>query len=269
MAPPTLPQDPGVLERTEARYDRVLRAMLEPSKPGEKPVPDINEFLQKRSALQGMKKEAIRAGFRVGGAVAQAARGAARSGARGAAAAAPSTFTSVLDKLVSPKGMLIGGSLVGLGALGEPALSRIGESIQRTLYPNIIEREELDEEAAKSFASETGKQVARGTVNLFADMLSKAVALPSKTMQSRAQKSIFTLLQQDDDVLSQADPQQLQETYHTMVRFAPTLATDKNAVRTFLRESVLYGTGPNHVAIKQLAEAEHAVNPPPGPGLRK
>ncbi len=47
MAPSTLPQDPGVLARTEARYNRVLKAMLEPSKPGEKPVPDISEFLQK------------------------------------------------------------------------------------------------------------------------------------------------------------------------------------------------------------------------------
>jgi hypothetical protein len=175
----------------------------------------------------------------------------------------------VVDTLISPKGLLIGGSLVGLGALGEPLMKRWGEGIQRTIYPNMIAREELDEEAAKSFAAETGKQVARGTVNLFADMLSKAVSMPAKALQSKAQRGVFTMLQQEDDVLSQADPQQLQETYHTMVRFAPTLATDKNAVKTFLRESVLYGTGPNHVAIKQLAEAENADNPPPGPGLRK
>jgi hypothetical protein len=240
-----LPQDPGVIDRLEARYNRVLRAMLEPSRPGEKPVPDISEFLQKRSQLQNNQtKEAATIGS--------------------ASKAAP-IAGKLLDKLFTTKGMLVGGSLIGLGAIGEPVLKRFGESLQRKFYPNIISREELDEEAAASFAKETGKQVAQKTVNLFADMLSKAVALPSKAMQSRAQRGVFGLLQQEDDVLSQADPQQLSEAYHTMVRFAPTLATDKNAVKTFLRESVLYGTGPNHVAIKQLAETERAVNPPPMP----
>jgi hypothetical protein len=241
---PTLPQDPGVIDRLEARYNRVLRAMLEPSRPGEKPVPDISEFLQKRSQLQGQTKEAV------------VIRGGAKAGV---------TAGKLLDKLFTPKGMLVGGSLIGLGAIGEPVLKRFGETIQRKFYPNVIEREELDEEAAKAFAVNTGKEVAKKTVGLFADMLSKAVALPAKALQSKAQRGVFNLLQQDDDVLAQADPQALQEAYHTMVRFAPTLATDKNAVKTFLRESVLYGTGPNHVAIKQLAETERAVNPPPIP----
>ena len=235
-------------------------------------MPDIRELLQKRSQLRDLSKEAkvtVNLGWLKGLLSGGAKTTGKTVGAKAGKKAGGEVGGRLLEKLVSPKGMLIGGSLIGLGAIGEPVLKRWGESIQRSFYPNMIDREELDEEAAKSFATETGKQVARGTVNLFADMLSKAVALPTNAIQSRAQKGIFNILQTEDDVLSQADPQQLQETYHTMVRFAPTLATDKNAVRTFLRESVLYGTGPNHVAIKQLAEAEHAVNPPPGPGLRK
>ena len=79
-------------------------------------------------------------------------------------------------------------------------------------------------------------------------------------MANRARSSIFTTLKQEDDVLSQADDQKLLEAYHTMTRFAPTLSTDKNAVKTFLREMTLYGNGPNFLTIKQLADAERAVN---------
>ena len=82
-------------------------------------------------------------------------------------------------------------------------------------------------------------------------------------MKSRAGLSIFNELRKEDEEIAGADPTLLTDAYHTMVRFAPTLATDKNAVKTFLREAVLMGTGPNVVTIKQLADAERAVNPPP------
>ena len=45
-----------------------------------------------------------------------------------------------------------------------------------------------------------------------------------------------------------------------MRKAAPRLATDVSAVRSFLREIASYGTGPNYVTIKNLAEAEKALN---------
>ncbi len=41
-----------------------------------------------------------------------------------------------------------------------------------------------------------------------------------------------------------------------MKRFAPTLSSDPNAVRSFLREAATSGAGVNYNTIKLLAEAE-------------
>ena len=161
---------------------------------------------------------------------------------------------------------LIGGSLIGLDLLGKPLLERIGYKSREKAFPGIKgmpERLRMDELMAEDFAKSVGKQMGIGVVGLLGDVLSKAVATPAALLAGKQRQSVFDLLKAEDDVLSRADPEQLTEAYHTMARFAPTLATDKNAVKAFLRESVLYGTGPNPMAIKQLAEAETAVNPPP------
>ena len=53
--------------------------------------------------------------------------------------------------------------------------------------------------------------------------------------------------------------QQVVEAYETMVKVAPTLASDVNVVRSFLREAVLSGAGVNYATVKNLAEAEGQV----------
>lgn len=49
------------------------------------------------------------------------------------------------------------------------------------------------------------------------------------------------------------------EAYATMVRFAPTLSLDLNAVRSFLREAVLGGSGVNYATIKNLVDTEKSI----------
>jgi 4-diphosphocytidyl-2C-methyl-D-erythritol kinase len=44
-----------------------------------------------------------------------------------------------------------------------------------------------------------------------------------------------------------------------MVKFAPTLSKDINAVRSFLREAVMSGSGPSYVTIRSLSDAETAA----------
>ena len=63
-------------------------------------------------------------------------------------------------------------------------------------------------------------------------------------------------------MLSSADDATLMEAYHTMSRFAPVLSTDKNAVRSFLRQAVTSGSGPDFMSIKLVADAERAVTGP-------
>jgi len=100
---------------------------------------------------------------------------------------------------------------------------------------------------AKGFGGEVGKGivdlvrgVAHGVVRVFRrDPLEDIVA--------------------SDPVLADADPAEIEEAYATMKRFAPTLASDKNAVRAFLREAVTSGGGVNYNTIKMLSDAENSA----------
>lgn len=62
-----------------------------------------------------------------------------------------------------------------------------------------------------------------------------------------------------DEVIGKADKALMRSAYETMKRFAPNLAADENAVRSFLREHAIYGTGPSYAALKNLADAEASV----------
>lgn len=229
------PQVPGIGQQFGDRYKRYEKMLLEaPYVPaGESVVTaSAQPFLEKRAALQSTEKTATGVG-------------------------------TAVKTLFGPKGMLVGGTLIGLGALSAPALEALGKRFnKKVVTPNLSERAEVDKNMAESFAKSVGNTLGVKTVGLLGDILSKAVAAPAEMFKNRERASVFSTLQQEDDVISQADPKTLAEAYHTMVRFAPTLATDKNAVKTFLRESVLYGAGPNFATIKQLADAEKAVNPP-------
>jgi hypothetical protein len=278
-----------MIKRLKKRQDVYSKALLEaPYKiPGEPVMPiDAQEFINKRAALQQTIKVAapLPPGFGkamhewiFGGAkgvrgASRATQGASRAtrNIRNVAYNAPKTSgvaQNIASKILANPGksLLIGGSLVELGRLAGPTLETLGKRIQKSVVPTMREREKLDEEAALAYARSVGKGLGSKTVNLLSDVLIKAVQAPAALWGNRARSSVFKTLQKEDDVLSQADPQQLAEAYHTMVRFAPTLATDKNAVKTFLRESVLYGTGPNFVSIKQLGNAEKAITLPPAP----
>jgi len=64
---------------------------------------------------------------------------------------------------------------------------------------------------------------------------------------------------QQDEVIQQADPSLVASSFSTMKRFAPNLAADPNAVRSFLRESATWNSGPSYATLKNLADAERAV----------
>ena len=168
----------------------------------------------------------------------------------------------VLSNLLSNKNILIGGGLLGLGALTAPTLESWGRKIQQKLVPDMRQRADVDHNLVESYAKTVGSELGKKTVGLLGDMVSKAMGVPAAGFQGLARKSVFNTLREEDDVLSQADPQKLEENYHTMVRFAPTLATDKNAVKAFLRSATLYDATEFNT-LKQLADAERAVTEQP------
>lgn len=226
---------------TGRRYDKVLKTLREAPyrTPGERVVTaDAKSFTEKRAALQQEK-------------TAQGSKAIAALGGL-----LPKLWKSTAE---AGPGRLLGGAalLGGLGIMAGPTLDAMGEKVKDAIVPTNMQDRMLDE-GASAFAKAVGSQTGQSTVGLLGDIMSKAVSGVSSIPRALARENMFDQLQQEDDVLAQADPQTLQEAYHTMVRFAPTLATDKNAVRSFLRESVLYGTGPNVITIKQLADAERA-----------
>lgn len=86
-----------------------------------------------------------------------------------------------------------------------------------------------------------------------------AVTGGRRLMQGRRQRQVFDAVTMQDPILAEADPETLQQGYSTMVRFAPTLASDPYAAQSFLREIVTSGGGINYNTIKLLAEAERAA----------
>lgn len=104
-----------------------------------------------------------------------------------------------------------------------------------------------------------GKELGSSVAGLMRDMAAKATAAIGNLGQSAARNALLKGLKKDDSVLSEADDKSLMKSYHTMQRFAPVLATDENAVRSFLRQSVMSGNGPDFNTIKLLADSERAV----------
>lgn len=153
------------------------------------------------------------------------------------------------------------------GALIGPALDSLTERTQGTLsyrvnrgLHGLIDRIQADEAIGESFAKEIGKQTGSEVIGLTKDIMSKGLAILKDTFAtSPARQAIFNALKQEDSVLADADDTTILEAYHTMARFAPTLSTDKNAVKSFLREAVMSGGGVNYNTIKLLTDAENSL----------
>lgn len=110
-------------------------------------------------------------------------------------------------------------------------------------------------EAVKGF----GKELGVSAFGLLRDIASKAKSFVTGKSDDSTRKAIIGEIKMTDPVLSNADDKVLMEAYHTMTRFAPVLSTDKNAVRSFLRQAVMSGNGPDYMSIKLLADSERAV----------
>jgi len=246
---------PAMDAREKARYDRYFAAVQGAAKkaPGERMITaSAKDFLEKRAALQGtplppptLEKTAL------------------------PVAAAEGMLKGPLARILGNTA-LIGGALLSIDLLGKPLLERLGYKGREHAYSGLTglpERVRMPELFAEDLAKGFGKELGKGGVKLLGGLLGEAVNAPAALMASHDRENIFNQVRKEDDIIRRADQKDLNEAYSTMVRFAPTLATDKNAVKTFLRESVLYGTGPNPMAIKQLAEAEEAVAGEKTPGL--
>lgn len=84
-------------------------------------------------------------------------------------------------------------------------------------------------------------------------------------MHEPRRKALLENLMSSDSILKDAitrhpeSKNMILEAYGTMVRFAPSLSLDINAVRSFLREAVLGGSGVNYATIKNIVDTEKSI----------
>lgn len=104
-----------------------------------------------------------------------------------------------------------------------------------------------DSDANVSKSKEVGKMLAQQ------EMKQKSQAELAPLQQQAFQKAMM------DPMISRADPELLESSFETMKRFAPNLAADPNAVKSFLTEVTTFGNGPSYATLKNLADAERAV----------
>jgi hypothetical protein len=219
----------------------------EPSMPGSQAAGNVPTNLQDLMAALGQRM----GGF--GGAVSSGAQRAGKAmGSAGMRA----------GKAVG--GELGGGFMGSLGQLAGSPLGGVAGGINELIKRKIVGRqfgEQKDpfhigaSKAVESFGGEVGKAGA----GLLADIANKAMDAVGHAGDEAARQAILGNLKRTDSVLSQADDATLMESYNTMKRFAPVLSTDKNAVRSFLRQAVMSGSGPDFVSIKMLSDAERSV----------
>lgn len=111
-----------------------------------------------------------------------------------------------------------------------------------------------------------GSALGGSLVGLMAHGIGTGVdALRDHFMLDPKRKALVDTLVRTDPVLSDAVERHpdskvlIRESYGTMERFAPTLSLDINAVRSFLREAVLGGSGVNYATIKNLVDTEKSI----------
>jgi len=160
-------------------------------------------------------------------------------------------------------GKMLGADKI-LGAPGGGVASGLSKKVERKMFGQEFgDRRDMAgmgaQQAVGGAAGAFGKEMGSAGAKLLLDMANKAMESVGHAGDASAREAILGDLKRSDSVLANADDKTLMEAYHTMTRFAPVLSTDKNAVRSFLRQAVMSGSGPDFMSIKLLADSERAV----------
>lgn len=126
-----------------------------------------------------------------------------------------------------------------------------------------VRGQSLGENIGSGLGKGLGEQFGKGLIDR---LFTSAGSTLDKILSTPARKDLIKRLFDSDPIISDAlrrNPQmqkQLLEAYATMIKFAPSLTTDTNAVRSFLREVVLGGGNVNYAVIKNLIDTEKAYH---------
>lgn len=121
-----------------------------------------------------------------------------------------------------------------------------------------------------AMASSLANQLATKFVGEPIDAVQKV--LKKKFYDDPKHRASFHQALEGDEMLQAAhreNPQGLTDTFHTLKTFAPTIAKNPLATRTFLRQATMsgmHGTGPDFATIRMMAETEKFIQNAKGRG---
>ena len=172
-------------------------------------------------------------------------------------------FATIIEKGLQHPGKTLGlgGGLVGLGLLGDVGsdlASTLSWRLNKAVHP-WHERIKAQDVLAENLTRQVGKGGGESLLGLAADIFQKGTGMATGAVDSITRQGILKGLMKNDPHLTNVDPKELMRSYDTMAKFAPTLAMDEGAVRSFLRESVMSQAPPGYEAISGLARAEKTV----------
>lgn len=155
----------------------------------------------------------------------------------------------------------VGGA--GLGSILSQPDSTMGYQLNKGLFNNsLMDRVQADEVLMENFLKGLGGQAGKTVADMGRQGIESAGGAMQNAMVDRPkQRNVLNNLTSEDEILSGVNPEDINQAYGTLSRFAPTLATDPNAVRSFLREAATTGGGADYASIANLARAEQTVNP--------
>lgn len=179
-----------------------------------------------------------------------------------------------LSKFTLP---IIGGTIaadaigsIGGSAMG-PTMDVMGYKLYKTMFPDMqgmVEYTRAPEKAlqsaAQTFGTNIGASASEGLSNIIGGLMNKNTEIINATPR---RKMILDQLRREDDLIKDMPLRKAMEAYHSMVGVAPTLSTDKNAVKSFLRTVAMTPDGGvDWNTLKGLADAEVSVSKAKGMG---
>jgi hypothetical protein len=159
---------------------------------------------------------------------------------------------SIIGSLLAPIG-----SITGLSSKDEKSLGGAIPYLIAKKFVPITARVRLPDTVLQSAAQSFGATLGKSLAETMSSPLSLLAGMGQTLVGSS--NAIIDQLRKIDDIIGKADKNLLVEAYETMKKVAPTLAKDINAVRSYLREVAMAGTGPDYNTIKQLADAEKTI----------
>jgi hypothetical protein len=156
-------------------------------------------------------------------------------------------------------------SLLGLAAMGgigyalKPTLETAGQSLQRMVFP-VSERIRADEEIAKKQVGMIAAHQADAALGQYASQIKEMRDMPM------LESNLEYMVQKDpiiNDVVSQdlSKQDELRETLQTVYKFAPDIATNRQAAQSILREAAMSPDGGlNYNTIKLISDAQKSIS---------